>query len=142
MHRQSHSRSKRLRFVFSLSSLATVYGGILAYRLLHYQDDAASDIIKMCFVILLGTLILSFFWWSVVTRKISGPWGGALAAVLTGLCIIPVPTFAGVFKSEFVADHNVISAGLSGLKYSLSTFSAAEALALPLCAAAGYFLAK
>lgn len=75
-------------------------------------------------------------------RKINGPWGGALAAVLTGLCIIPVPTFAGVFKSEFVTGHNLILAGFSGLKYSLSTFSLAEFIALPLCAVLGYFLAK
>ena len=135
-------KSRRLRFVLSLSSLATVYGGILAYRLLHYQSDAMSDIIKMCFVIFLGTIIFSYFWWSVVTRKINGPRGGAFAAVLTGLCIIPVPTFAGVFKSDFLENHNLISAGLSGLKYSFSTFSAAEALALPLCAFVGYYLTK
>lgn len=133
---------KRLRFVFILSSLATIYGGILAYRLLNFQADVASDIVKICGLIFICTVCLSFFWWSVITPKFSGPKGGVIAAVLTGICIIPAPTFAGAFKGEFLANHNLISAAQVGMKYSLYTFSAAEALALPLCAIAGYVLVR
>ena len=136
------AKQKRLRFVFVLSGLATIYGGILAYRLLHYQSDVLSDIIKMSMVIFILTFILSYFWWTVVRLKLSSPKSGALAGVLTGLSVIPTPTFMGAFKGEFLANDNLILAVHSGLRYSLSTFSAAEALALPLCAIAGYVLAK
>ncbi len=137
-----NAKQKRLRFVFVLSSLATVYGGILAYRLLHYQADVVSDIIKMAVAIFILTVIASYFWWSIVRWKLSGPKSGALAAVLTAISVIPAPTFMGAFKGVFLADYNLIAGVQAGLKYSLSTFSAAEALALPLCAIAGYVLAR
>ena len=133
---------KRWRFVIVLSGLATIYGTILAYRLLYYQSDAISDILKMSGLIFVVSLILSYVWWSVVTTRLSGAKGGAVAAVLTAISIIPVPTFAGAFKGEFLVTHNLISSVRAGLTYSLSTFSAAEALALPLCAIAGYVLAR
>lgn len=133
---------KRLRFVGVLSTLATIYGGILAYRLLNYQDDVVSDILKMCGLIFICAVVLSYFWWTVITPKVLGASGGSLAALMTALCIIPIPTFAGAFKGVYLTHHNVMNAFNSGLKYSLSTFSAAEALALPLCAIAGYILAR
>jgi len=68
--------------------------------------------------------------------------GGALAAFLTGICIIPVPTFIGGFKSHYVEHLAFITASIEALKYSFSTLSLAEFIPLPLCAAAGYLLAK
>ena len=136
------SKQKRWRFVIVLSGLAIIYGTILAYRLLYYQADAMSDILKMSALICVVSLIFSYVWWSVVTPRIKGAKGGAVAAVLTAISIIPVPTFAGAFKGEFLVTHNLIPSVQAGLTYSLSTFSAAEALALPLCAIAGYVLAR
>ncbi len=134
--------SKRFRFVAVLTGLGTLYGAILAFRLLGHQADALSDVLKLSAIIFLALLPLSAFWWSLVTAKIKSPEGGMLAGLLTGICIIPIPTFIGGFKSHYVEHHAFILAGIEALKYSLSTLSLAEFIALPLCAAAGYVLAK
>ncbi|MDB2437331.1 hypothetical protein N9W89_01330 [Hellea sp.] len=134
--------SKRFRFVAALTGLGTLYGGILAFRLLGHQADALSDVIKLSAIIFLTLIPMSAFWWSVITAKIKGPEGGMIAALLTGICIIPVPTFIGGFKSHYVEHHAFFTASIEALKYSLSTLSLAEFIALPLCAAAGYVLVK
>ncbi|MDA8708090.1 hypothetical protein N9M10_01825 [Hellea sp.] len=134
--------SKRFRFVAVLTGLGTLYGGVLAFRLLGHQADALSDVIKLSAIIFLTLIPLSAFWWSVITAKIKGHVGGMLAALLTGICIIPVPTFIGGFKSHYVEHHAFFTASMEALKYSLSTLSLAEFIALPLCAVTGYLLAK
>jgi len=136
------TRSKRLRFVVVLTGFGTLYGAILAFRLLGHQVDVLSDALKLCAVIFLTLLPLSVFWWTVMTAKIKGPEGGLLAGLLTGISILPVPTFIGGFKSHYVEHHAILTAGVEAMKYSLSTLSLAEFIALPLCAAAGYVLAK
>lgn len=136
------SLSKRFRFVATLTGLGTIYGAILVFRLLGHQADVLSDVLKLSLVIFLALLPLSAFWWTVMTAKIKGPIGGMLAALLTGICIIPVPTFVGGFKSHFSEHHQVITAAMEAARYSLSTLSLAEFIALPLCAIAGYFLAR
>ena len=137
---------RRAYFVITLSILAAIYGSILAYRLLHYQADVMSDIVKMTGLIFIITLMLSYFWWTVIVLKFKGVFegakGGALAGFLTALCIIPIPTFFGAFKGDFVANHDLMSAIGAGITYSISTFSLAEALALPLSAMVGFFVAK
>lgn len=65
-----------------------------------------------------------------------------VAALMTGICIIPVPTFIGGFKSHYVEHREIIRGVTEALKYSFSTLSLAEFIALPLCAAAGYVLVK
>jgi len=134
--------SKRIRFVAVLTVLGTLYGGLLAFRLLGHQADAASDVIKLSAVIFLALIPLSAFWWTVCTAKIKGSESGLLAGLLTGICILPVPTFIGGFKSHYIEHHAFFTAGIEAMKYSLSTLSLAEFIALPLCAAAGYVLAK
>ena len=136
------SLSKRVRFVAVLTGLGTLYGGVLAFRLLGYQADAASDVLKLTAVIFLALLPLSTFWWTVMAAKIKGPERGLFAGLLTGICILPIPTFIGGFKNHYVEHNQFIMAVLEALKYSLSTLSLAEFIALPLCAAAGYVLAK
>ena len=134
--------SKRLRFVAVLTAFGTAYGAILAFRLLGHQADALSDVIKLSLIIFFALIPLSAFWWTVMSSKIKGPESGLLAGLLTGMCIIPVPTFIGGFKSHYVEHHAFLTAAIEALKYSLSTLSLAEFIALPLCAAAGYVLAK
>lgn len=134
--------SKRLRFVVVLTGFGTLYGAILAFRLLGHQADALSDVIKLSLIIFLALLPLSAFWWTVMRAKIKGPESGLLAGLLTAISIIPVPTFVGGFKSQYVEHHNFFSACSQALKYSVATLSLAEFIALPLCAAAGYVLAK
>lgn len=136
------SLSKRFRFVATLTGLGTIYGGILVFRLLGHQADVFSDVFKLSLVIFIALLPLSAFWWTLITSKIKGPIGGAIAALLTAICIIPVPTFIGGFKSHYVEHHDFVTAALEACKYSLSTLSLAEFIALPLCAIAGYLLAK
>ena len=136
--------SRRLRFVITLSSFAAIYGAIWAYRLLGYQADAFSDITKMTGLIFIVTLIMSYFWWTVIvmiSKRVSAK-GGALAGFLTAICVIPLPTFFGAFKSQIIADPDIFSAVWAGLRYSAATFSLVEALALPLSAMVGYFVAK
>jgi len=134
--------SKRQRFVAVLTGLGTLYGALLAFRLLGHQADALSDVIKLSLIIFLSLLPLSAFWWTVMAAKVKGPESGLLAGLLTGICILPVPTFIGGFKSHYVEHHAFMTAGFEALKYSLSTLSLAEFIALPLCAATGYVLAK
>lgn len=134
--------SRRLRFILVLTGLGTVYGGILAFRLLGHQSDALSDVAKLSLIIFFALLPISTFWWSVITPKIKGPRGGMIAALLTSICIIPVPTFIGGFKSHYVEHHAFLRGAFEAIKYSISTFSLAEFMALPLCAIAGYFLAQ
>jgi len=126
-----------------LSVLAAIYGSILAYRLLNFQADVISDVMKITVMIFIVTFILSYFWWTVIVMKLKGfVFSGALAGFLTALCIIPLPTFVGGLKGEILANHDLIPSISASLKYSLSTFSLAEALALPLSAGLGFFIAK
>ena len=134
--------SKRRRFVLVLTGLGTIYGSLLAYRLLGAQPDILSDVLKLTLIVFFGLLVLSTFWWSVITRRIKGPSGGALAGFFTAICIIPVPTLIGGFKSQFALHDDIFIAGVKALQYSISTFSLAEYIALPLCFVTGYFLAK
>ena len=134
--------NKRRRFVGVLSLSAALYGSLLAYRLLPAQSDLLSDILKLASIAFIATAIMSYFWWSVIVRKTDNAWGGLLAGLFTAICVIPLPTFLGRAKGRRQADGNVIGAIQTGLKYSLSTFSTAEFIAIPLCAAAGYILAK
>jgi len=136
-------KSRRFHFVATLSCLAAVYGSILAYRLLHYQADVGSDILKMSILIFFGTALSSYFWWTLIVMKWPWglrykPWGGALTGFLSAVCIIPVPTFVGAFKGEFIAHHNLVTAIYSGLQYSISTFSLAEMISLPLSSLVGF----
>lgn len=134
--------SKRRRFVLTLTGLGTIYGSILAFRLLGAQPDIISDVLKLTAIVCVGLLVLSTFWWTVITRKIKGPSGGALAGFFTAICIIPVPTLIGGFKSQFALQDDFFIAGIKALQYSISTLSIAEFIALPLCFVTGYFLAK
>ena len=125
-----------------LTGLGTIYGSLLAYRLLGAQPDIISDVLKLTAIVCVGLLILSTFWWTVITHKVKGPSGGALAGFFTAICIIPVPTLIGGFKSQLVLNDDIFIAGVKALQYSISTFSLAEYIALPLCFMTGYFLAK
>lgn len=134
--------SARAKFIATLTGLGTIYGAILAFRLLGHQTDAVSDVVKLSLLIFLALLPLSAFWWTIITPKIKGPIGGALAALLTGICVIPVPTFIGGFKSHYVEHGEVFTGIIEALKFSVSTLSLAEFIALPLCAIVGYWLSK
>lgn len=74
--------------------------------------------------------------------RLKGAKGGAVAGFLTALCVIPLPTFFGAFKSQIVANSDILSALWAGLRYSVVTFSFVEALALPLSAVVGYLSAR
>lgn len=134
--------SNRKRFTLTLSSLAAIYGAVLTYRLIGFQADAISDIVKFSCLIFFVTLIISCFWWTLIMRKFSGVIAGAVAAYLSVICIIPIPTLMGAFKANFAVDPDVILAVKLAAKYSLSTFSLAEFLAIPLSICVGIWAAK
>ena len=135
-------RKRRLRFVVVLTAAASLYASLLAYRLLPAQSDLLADILKLSAIACVSTAITSFFWWTVVSRKTQSAWGGGLAGLLTAICVIPLPTFLGGVKGHFSIHQDLLAAISQGVKYSLSTLSLAEFIALPLCAIAGYILAK
>ncbi len=131
----SHNRRK---FVLTLSLLAAVYGALLSFRLLGWQADILSDVIKMSALVFILTLCVSFCLWTLIRPRVWGALGGALAGGLTALTLIPLPTFLGGFKSSFITQgHDFISALSGAASYSLSTFSAAEFLAIPMSMVVG-----
>ena len=76
------------------------------------------------------------------TDKISGMKSGGLAGALTAICVIPVPTFLGALKSHYVENHDLWVSIKSALAYSISTFSLAEFIAIPMSIAVGMWAAK
>jgi len=133
---------RRIKFVGALSICASLYGAILAYRLIGFQADAVSDVVKFTALILIATMLISFFWWTVITAKISGIKGGALAGFLSVITIIPLPTFLGGFKTTLTQNHDVILAAQAALQYSVSTLSLAEFLAIPPSIIVGIWAAR
>ena len=95
-------------------------------------------------LIFIVTLIMSYFWWTVIvmiSKRVSAK-GGALAGFVTAICVIPLPRFFRAIKSQIIYVPDIFSAVWAGLRYSAATFSLVEALALPLSAVVGYFVAK
>ena len=132
------SNNNRLKFVFALTPLAAIYGALLSFRLLGWQADIVSDVVKMSMMIFILTALVSFVLWSLIRPRVSGILGGVLAGGLTALILIPLPTLLGGFKSNFFTQGHGFAAALSeAAAYSLSTFSAAEFVAIPLSMAVG-----
>ena len=121
---------------------ASIYGAMWAYRLIGYQSDSITDILKFCVLIFLSALFFSFVWWRIVRSKIGGMKSGALAGALTATSIIPLPTFLGALKSHYVENHDLLLSIKSALTYSISTFSLAEFIAIPMSMAVGIWVAQ
>ena len=138
----SAEQALRKRFVLTLSMAASVYGAVWAYRLIGYQTDSVTDILKFCALIFLSCLFFSYVWWRLIRTKLTGLKSGALAGGLTAISIIPLPTFLGALKSHYVANHDVWISVKSAAAYSLSTFSLAEFVAIPMSVAVGIWAAK
>ncbi|MEP6342745.1 MAG: hypothetical protein ABJ275_05465 [Maricaulaceae bacterium] len=132
----------RKRFVLTLSMTASVYGAIWAYRLIGYQTDSVTDILKFCALIFLSCLFFSYIWWRLIRTKLTGLKSGALAGGLTAISIIPLPTFLGAFKSHYTDNHDFLLSIKSAASYSFSTFSLAEFVAIPMSIAVGIWAAK
>ena len=141
------SVSCRARFVITLSVLAAIYGAILTYRLIGFQTDAISDILKFSSLVFILTLCASFIWWTILRLKFRETTLGFLAGGLTAITIMPLPTFIGGFKSTFQAESfhaesGIINALISAGTFSLSTLSLAEFLAIPLSIVVGIWASK
>ena len=135
-------RLARRRFALTLSACATIYGAVWAYRLIGWQADSVTDILKLSGLVFICTLILSFVWWTVIRRKFRGPLSGALAGLLATICIIPLPSFFGALKGHYAETHNLALSIQTALNYSISTFSLFEFLAIPLSMAVGVWAAR
>ena len=136
------NNSRRLRFTGTLSIAASLYGAVLAYRLIGFQADAASDVIKFTSLIFVATAIISFFWWTIILNKFSGLKAGALAGLLSVITIIPIPTFLGGFKKALSLNPDIILAAQGAIEYSISTISLAEYLAIPPSIIVGIWAAR
>ena len=135
-------RFLRKRFVLTLSIAASIYGAIWAYRLIGYQADSVTDILKFCVLIFFSALFFSYLWWRLIRTKISGVKSGGLAGALTAICVIPLPTFFGALKSHYVENHDVWFSVKSAFAYSIDTFSLAEFIAIPMSIAVGIWAAR
>ena len=131
----------RKRFVLTLSIAASVYGAIWAYRLIGYQADSVGDIFKFCALIFISCFFFSYVWWRLIRTKLSGKISGALAGSLTAICVIPLPTFLGGLKNTFATTQDFAFSAQEAFKFSISTFSLAEFIAIPLSIAVGVWAA-
>lgn len=146
--------SQRTLFTGLMSGLATLFASSLAARRIVGQADILTDVIKIGGVIAIGTVVLSFVFWTVThwrkTGSVRAPIRGAIAGLLTALCVIPLPVFAWKLKSDVQAayanDQTYLIAAFfeampSAIGTGLLTFEVmtkASLIAVILSAAFGY----
>ena len=135
-------KQKQRKFVAVLSGAAAIYGAVWTYRLLGFQSDSFTDILKFSGLIFFSALVFSSLWWTLIRRKWTGWISGALAGFLTAICIIPVPTLVGSIKTQMSLGQDFASAVPLAINYSISTFSLAEFIAIPLSIAVGIWAAR
>ena len=135
-------RGLRKRFVLTLSMAASVYGAIWAYRLIGYQADSVGDIFKFCVLIFISCLFFSYVWWRLIRTKLRGKISGSLAGGLTAICVIPMPTFLGGLKNTYITTQDFAFSAQEAFKFSISTFSLAEFIAIPMSVAVGMWAAQ
>jgi len=135
-------KQNRRKFVITLSCAAAAYGAIWTYRLLGFQSDSFTDILKFSGLIFFSSLAFSSLWWTLIRRRWTGWVSGALAGFLTAICIIPVPTLVGSIKTQMSLGQDFASAVPLAINYSISTFSLLEALAIPLSMTVGIWAAR
>ena len=135
-------KQKQRKFVAVLSGAAAIYGAVWTYRLLGFQSDSFTDILKFSGLIFFSALVFSSLWWTLIRRKWTGRISGAFAGFLTAICIIPVPTLVGSIKTQMSLGQDFASALPLAINYSISTFSLAEFIAIPLSIAVGIWAAR
>ena len=128
--------SQRRAFTSLMSVLATAFVIVVWRQKFSYQSDFLGDIIKVSVCIAISTAIVSFVMWTL-THLRQAPFKnkalarGALAGGLTALIIIPLPTSAWVFKTEFLSAYHAgdtglfsaaFEAGFLGVKLGLGVF--------------------
>ena len=127
---------QRRAFTSLMSVLATAFVIVVWRQKFSYQSDFLGDIIKVSVCIAISTAIVSFVMWTLTHLK-QAPFKnnalarGALAGGLTALIIIPLPTSAWVFKTEFLSAYHAggtglfsaaFKAGFLGIKLGLGIF--------------------
>ena len=128
--------SQRSAFTSLMSVLATAFVIVVWRQKFSYQSDFVADILKVSVCIAISTAIVSFVMWTLTHLK-QAPFKnnalarGTLAGVLTALIIIPLPTSAWVFKTEFLNAYHAgdtglfsaaFKAGFLGIKLGLGIF--------------------
>lgn len=152
----AHRDKVSQRFIFTglMSGLATVFGSYLAARRIFGQADVLTDVLKIGVIIAVGTALLSFTFWTVTHVRKDSPLRGALAGLLTALCVIPLPVFAWKIKTDLLAAYardpsHLLSAFIEALPPAISTglltfqtMTKAALIALILSAALGYAVSR
>jgi hypothetical protein len=149
--------SQRLIFTGTLSVLATLFGSYLSVARISGQSDVLSDIAKIGSIIAVGTVVLSFGFWTLThigRRRPNTPLRGAIAGLLTAFCVVPLPVFAWKLKTELVAafadgSGDIIAAFFAALPTAVFTgfqtyevITKASLAALMSSAALGYLVAR
>lgn len=150
--------SQRTLFTGLMSGLATLFGSSLAARRIVGQADVLTDVIKIGGVIAVGTAVLSFVFWTVTHWRKKGlvrtPIRGAVAGLLTALCVIPLPVFTWKLKSEVLAGYandqtHLVAAFFDAIPTALGTglltfevMTKAALIAVILSAALGYSVSR
>lgn len=134
-----------------MSFSAPILGGLQSYRKLRWQDDFLSDILKVELVIVIGTAICAFLFWTVLNLKKENLCRGIAAGFMTALVIMPLPVFAAGFKKKIILNYNDQATGLvSDIFYSITyafgnalpIYASKAIIAIPLSMAVGYGITK
>jgi hypothetical protein len=146
--------SRRLLFTGLMSGLATLFGSYLAARRIFGQADVLTDVLKIAVIIAVGTALLSYVFWTLTHLKKNTPVRGAVAGLLTSLCVIPLPVFAWKLKTELLAAYaqdpsHLVSAFFETLPSAIATglltfqtMTKASILAVVLSSALGYVVSR
>lgn len=146
--------SNRLLFTGLMSGLATIFGSYLSVSRIFGQADVLTDVLKIGLIIAVGTAGLSFIFWTLSHLKQGGPGRGALAGLMTALCVVPLPVFAWHYKTDLISAYTthpsdviaaLFQAILPALGTGLLTFQVmtkAALIAVILSAALGYAVSR
>ncbi|GHA85724.1 hypothetical protein GCM10009069_06170 [Algimonas arctica] len=137
-----------------MSALATLFGSYTAARRIFGQADVLTDVLKTAVIIAVGTAMLSFFFWTLTHLKKASPARGAVAGLLSALCVIPLPVFAWKLKTELLAAYTRDPSHLLGTFFetvpsaigtgllTYQTVTKASLIAVVLSSALGYAVSR
>ena len=114
--------SQRRAFTALMTLMATLLGAAFGLIDLRFQPDWIEDVFKITALMVVASSSVSFVIWSVTHIKRDSVMRGALAGLLTGVLLVPVPYAATAFKGEAMRLHSEQGKGL--------IISAVEALPL------------
>ena len=106
------SISQRGAFTALMTLMATLLGAAFGFFDLRFQPDWIADVFKITALMVVASSCVSFVIWSVTHIKRDSVMRGALAGLLTGALLVPVPYAATAFKGEVLRLYSEQGKGL------------------------------